>query len=440
MKTGVIPADGMEILEDTRFAAGVYVLPNGLSLAADGITLEGDNTLILSAEGSGVGIRAQGRKGVTLRGLRLSGYYHGIRCDDCEDVTVENVQVRNTSEIEGIETFLYLWLPIEKVYSGAILLNNVRGGVVRNCDLQHQMNGIVLYGCSNLTIERNNASFNSGWGIYLSATNDSRIADNQLDFCNRLFRRPEDGSVRAEADTAAIVLVKSSSRNQFLRNSCIAGGDGIFVAGYEHPGKVDPCNDNLFEDNDCRLSPNNAIESTFSKGNIFRRNNCSRCNYGFWMGFSWDNTLEDNLVEFNRFVGVAAEHAHDFVMRGNTIRLNGEGVRLWTRGGAVVPYWPGFEVSYNMTLENNTFEGNRLGFAGYTGTETREPEAHDYTLRGNIFRDNRVGAQFTRVHDCVVEDNEFTGNVEAALRLLDQPGVRVENNHFANNAVDQDET
>src|SRR4051794_39331244 len=101
MKTGVIPADGMEILEDTRFAAGVYVLPNGLSLAADGITLEGDNTLILSAEGSGVGIRAQGRKGVTLRGLRLSGYYHGIRCDDCEDVTVENVQVRNTSEIEG---------------------------------------------------------------------------------------------------------------------------------------------------------------------------------------------------------------------------------------------------------------------------------------------------------------------------------------------------
>jgi parallel beta-helix repeat protein len=440
MKTGVIPADGMEIREDTCLAPGVYVLPNGLSLAADGITLEGENTLILSAQGSGVGIRAQGRKRITLRGLRLSGYYHGVRCDDCEDVTIENVQVRNTSEIEGIETFLYLWLPIETVYSGAILLNNVRGGVVRNCDLQHQMNGILLYGCSNLTIERNNASFNGGWGVYLSATNDSQIADNQLDFCNRLFRRPEDGSVRAEADTAAIVLVKSSSRNQFLRNSCIAGGDGIFVAGYEHPGKIDPCNDNLFEDNDCRLSPNNAIESTFSKGNIFRRNNCSRCNYGFWMGFSWENILEDNLIEFNRFVGVAAEHAHDFVIRGNTIRLNSEGVRLWTRGGAVVPYWPGFEVSYNMTLENNTFEGNRLGFAGYTGTETREPEARDYTLRGNTFRDNRVGAQFTRVHDCLVENNEFIGNVEAALRLLDQPGVRVENNHFANNAVDQDET
>ena len=397
MRTGVIPADGMEIREDTRFAAGVYVLPNGLSVAADGITLEGDNTLILSAEGRGIGIQAQGRKGITLRGLRLSGYYHGVRCDDCTDVTIENIQVRSTYEIEGIDTFLYLWLPLEKVYSGAILLNNVRGGLVRNCDLQHQMNGILLYGCTNLTIERNNASFNSGWGVYLSATNDSQIADNQLDFCNRLYRRPEDGSVRAEADSAAIVLVKASSRNRFLRNSCIGGGDGIFVAGYEHPGKIDPCNDNLFEDNDCRLSPNNAIESTFSKGNVFRRNNCSRSNYGFWMGFSWENALEDNIIEFNRFVGIAAEHAHDFVMRGNTIRLNGEGVRLWTRGGAVVPYWPGFEVSYNMTLENNTFEGNRLGFAGYTGTETREPEAYGYYLRAQqLQRQSRRGAVYAR--------------------------------------------
>ncbi len=440
MKTGVIPADGMEIREDTRFASGVYVLPNGLNVAADGITIEGDNTVILSAEGIGVGISAQGRKGITLRELRLSGYYHGVRCDDCEDVTLENIQVRNTYEIEGIDTFLYLWLPLEKAYSGAILFNNVRGGVLRNCDLQHQMNGILLYGCANLTIERNNASFNSGWGVYLSATNDCQIADNHFDFCNRLYRRPEDGSVRAEADSAGIVLVKASSRNRFQRNSCIGGGDGIFVAGYEHPGNIDPCNDNLFEDNDCRLSPNNAIESTFSKGNVFRRNHCSRCNYGFWMGFSWENTLEDNIIEFNRFVGVAAEHAHDFVMRGNTFRLNGEGVRLWTRGGAVVPYWPGFEVSYNITLENNTFEGNRLGFAGYTGTETREPEAYGYVLRHNSFKDNRVGAQFSRVHDCVVEDNEFVGNIEAALRLMDQPGVTVTNNHFVNNRVDQDET
>ncbi len=436
MKVGVIPSDGMVIHEDTRFAPGVYTLPNGFSIGSDGITLEGDDTLIVSPKQRGVGISVQGRKQITIRGLRLSGYYHAVRCDDCTDVRVENVQVRGTYEIEGIDTFLYLWLPIEKVYGGAILLHNVSGGTVRNCDLQHQMNGILLYGCANVAVEKNNASFNSGWGVYLSATNDSMIADNQLDFCNRLYRRPEDGSIRAEADTAAIVLVKASSHNRFLRNSCIAGGDGIFVAGYEHPGKIDPCNDNLFEDNDCRLSPNNAIESTFSKGNVFRRNNASRCNYGFWMGFSWENTLEDNLIEFNRFVGIAAEHAHDFTIRHNTIRLNGEGVRLWTRGGVVVPYWPGFEVSYDMTLEDNTFETNHVGFRGYTGDETNAADCHDYHLRGNVFKDNRVGVEFARVQDCSLEENQFTGNVEAGVKLIDQPGVKQVNNQFADNAAD----
>jgi parallel beta-helix repeat protein len=290
-----------------------------------------------------------------------------------------------------------------------------------------------------VTIERNNASFNSGWGVYLSATNDSTIADNQLDFVNRLYRRPEDGSICAEADTAAIVLVKASSHNKFLRNSCIAGGDGVFLCGYEHPGVISPCNDNLFEDNDCRLSPNNAIESTFSKGNIFRRNNCSRSNYGFWLGYSWENVLEDNNVEFNRFVGIAAEHAHDFTIRNNTIKLNGEGVRLWTRGGVVVPYWQGFEVSYGMTLENNTFEANRLGFSGYTGEDVQDQQGHHYHLHHNTFRDNRVGAQFTRVDACTVTDNEFTGNVEAALRLINQPGVELENNRYVDNRVDEDE-
>ena len=118
MKTDVLPLDGMIIREDTRFAPGVYVLPHGLSIEADAVTLEGDNTLIVSGAPEGSGIRAQGRKGITIRGLRLSGYYHGVRLDDCEDVTIENVEVRNSAEIEGIETFLYLWQPLDKVYSG----------------------------------------------------------------------------------------------------------------------------------------------------------------------------------------------------------------------------------------------------------------------------------------------------------------------------------
>lgn len=436
MRKNVVPVNGMVIAEDTQFASGVYILPDGIRIGADGITLCGDNTLILSGAQAGTGIIAEGKRDITLKDLSLSGYYHGVRCDDCENVAVENLRIRDTWEIEGVDTFLYLWLPIEKAYGGALLLHRVHNAVVRACDFQHQLNGILLYDCSSVAVENNNASFNSGWGIYLSATHDSVIRGNRLDFCNRMFRRPNTGEMRAEADAAGIVMVKGASRNQILHNSCVGGGDGIFVAGYEHPGKNTPCNDNLFEDNDCRLSPNNAIESTFSRGNVFRRNNCSQSNYGFWMGFSWENVLEDNIIDQNRYAGVAIEHGYDFAIRQNRISHNGEGVRLWTRGGAVVPYWPGHEVSHTFTLEDNVIEHNGTGFAGYTGDETTEHECHGYTLRRNIFRDNRVGVSFARVRDCVVSGNTFVSNVVSAVRLVGEPGVILADNQHQDNTVD----
>jgi parallel beta-helix repeat protein len=426
----VIPTDGMIITQDTRLAPGVYVLPDGITLDADNITLDGGGALLVSPAYTGEGIRVSGRRGVTIRGVTISGYYHGIRADHSHDLTIENVRIRDTAEIEGIDTFLYLWHPLENVYGGAILCHDVHGGAIRACDVQHQMNGVLLYQSSGLTVEKNNASYNSGWGIYLAASNENIVQDNLLNFCNRLYRRPESGLIRVEADSVGIVLVYGSSRNQFLRNSCMCGGDGIYASGFDFKGNQTPCNDNLFEENDCRYSSNNAIESNFSRGNVFRRNDCSRSNYGFWMGYSWENTLEDNTVEMNHLVGIAVEHGHDFTIRNNRIRQNEEGVRLWTRGGPVVQFWPGHEVSYNFRLENNLIEGNRTGFYGYTGAETTEQECHDYHLHGNVIRDNRTGVRFARVHACTVEGNTFSGNVMSAVQLDGTPGVAVGHNHF----------
>jgi parallel beta-helix repeat protein len=436
MSNLITPTDGMTITEDVTFAPGVYSLPNGLNIAADNVTIDGTGALLVGQEHTGNGIHAENHNNITIRGLAISGYYHGIRMEHCKSINIEDVRIRDTAEIENIDTFLFLWHPLDKVYSGAILFNDVQGGAVRNCDLQHQMNGVLLYGCSGLTIEHNNASFNSGWGVYLSNSSDNEVNDNRLDFCNRVFRRPESGLIRVEADAAGIVLVYSSSRNKFLRNSCMCGGDGIFVAGYDHKGNQGACNDNLFEENDCRYSSNNAIESTFSKGNIFRRNDCSRSNYGFWMGYSWDNVMEDNIIEFNHVVGIAIEHGHHFTIRNNKITHNDEGIRLWTRGGDVVQYWPGHEVSHDFTLEDNLIELNNTGFYGYTGDETTDSQCNQFHLRKNTICDNRVGLRFARVDNCTVEDNTFTNNVEVAVKLAADADVAIGENSFDGNAAD----
>jgi parallel beta-helix repeat protein len=302
--------------------------------------------------------------------------------------------------------------------------------------LQHQLNGVLLYACNAITVDKNNASFNSGWGVYLTSTNDSIVSNNQLDFCDRVYRRPESGAVRVEADSAAIVMVKGSSRNQVLRNSCLCGGDGIFVVGYDYKGSLEPCMDNLFEDNDCRLSPNNGVEYSFCGGGIFRRNDCSRSNYGFWMGYIWDTVVEDNTVEFNRWVGIASERGHGVTLRNNRVRLNGEGIRLWTHGAIHADY-PDFPVAYDYTVADNLIEQNRIGFNGYTESDVPDHLVHDLTLHRNTIKANNIGAQLERVDDIILDKNRFEGNVVAAIRLVDKPGVKHGDNVFADNPIDQ---
>jgi parallel beta-helix repeat protein len=437
MQENVIPLDGMTITQDTRLAPGVYALKEGLKIGADGITLDGNGALLIDESRQGAGIVGSKRRGVTVRNLAISGFYHGLRFDDCQDVQIGAVRVRDTAEIEGIDTFLYLWHPIEQVYSGAILFNNVVGGAIRDCDLQHQMNGILLYSSSNLNVQNNNASFNSGWGVYLSGASDNLIEDNRLDFCNRIYRRPENGSIRVEADAAGIVMVESSCRNKLLRNSCLCGGDGIFIAGYNHQGGKTTCDDNLIEDNDCRLSPNNAIESTFSRGNVFRRNDCSRSNYGFWMGYSWDNVIEDNIVDSCRMVAIAIEHGHGFTIRKNQILNNREGIRLFTRGGSTLEHWPEWVVSYDYTIEDNVIEQNRIGFNGYTGPEIPiEKVSYALTVRNNTIRNNLTGARLHRVRESQLTGNTFDGNVQQAVLLIETPDVTAADNQFSGNGAE----
>src|SRR5262245_52019565 len=136
MNEQVIPVDGLCITEDTRLAPGVYALSRGLIIEADNVVLDGTGTHIVDQSRRGVGVHAEGRHGLTIRGLSLSGFEHGVRLDHCQDVTIDQVTVRNTAEIAGIDTFLYLWHPIDRAYSGAILLNDVHNAVIRGCDLQ----------------------------------------------------------------------------------------------------------------------------------------------------------------------------------------------------------------------------------------------------------------------------------------------------------------
>lgn len=445
MTTPITPTSGLVLRENTRLRPGVYVLPAGLTIAADGVSLDGGGATLVGVGREGAGVSVEGHAGVTIRNLRVCEYYHGLVARNCRDIRLELNRIAATAEVPANTAFLDIWRPAADAYGGAILLDRVEGGEINDNDVQHQMSGLLLYHCRRLNVRRNSAGYNSGFGVYLHDTSDSMFEENWADFCCRY--EPRDGprpvagagaSGHMGADAAGFVIVMRSCRNVFRRNSARLGGDGFFLAGRTPRGEDAGCDDNLFEQNDGSLSPNIAFEATFSRGNVFRGNWADRCNYGFWLGYSARNVLERNRLLFNRQAGVAAEHGVGFTVRDNDFQGNGHGILLWTRyvqefhdalpDNRTVRDWL---IERNRFLRNGTAIGiladRDHGIRPTAPEESGNPELRprDVVVRGNDIQDNRVGIHLARADGTIIEQNTIRGNVEADLRREDDRDTRL---------------
>jgi parallel beta-helix repeat protein len=441
------PADGTAIRESVTLAPGVYHLPRGLLIEADGVTLDGNGATLVGDGRQGAGVRIDGCRNVSVRNLRLRDYYHGVHARACRDIALTGNQITTTDEVAANTVFLDIWRGPEAAYGGAVLLHDVAVGRVENNDLQHQQNGLLTYHCTGLTVTGNNASYNSGWGFHLFGTCDSRFEENHADYCCRF--EPRDAGENAlhyghmGADAAGFLAVYGSCRNTFRRNTARLGGDGFFLAGLTPDGEKRGCDDNLFEENDGSLSPNIAFEATFSRGNVFRGNYADRSNYGFWLGFSWDTTLENNRMVHNRQAGIAVENGHGFVVQGNTFQANGHGVLIWTKHvESFAALFPESRTSYDWTIERNTFARNTTAIriaadqdhgirplpetAVQQGTPETRPR--DHAIRGNDIQNGVVGIELVRADRTTIENNVLRGNARADLRQDDAEGTVARNN------------
>lgn len=427
----VIPEDGMVIERDTTLHPGVYYLPNGLFIAEDGVTLDGNGALIIGKDGEGRGVRVNQRIDVTVRNLRVERFYHGIWVNASANVRIERCQVTRTRELAAPEVFLDVWLSRDEAYGGGIFMSGVIDSFVIDNDVQHQQSGIMLYGCNRVEVARNDASYNSGYGMLLYESSENAIEDNIADYCCRVYASGPTGTPEAEryhngADAAALVIMCNSSRNAIRRNRLRSGGDGVFLGGFHKDQIKVPCNDNVFEFNDGSYSPNIAFEATFSQRNVFRNNRADNCAYGFWLGYSSETAVEANSIKGNRIAGVAIEHGHHNTIAGNAIERNGAGVQLWindddSRGaGTFRQFYPDCAESRETVLAGNTFARNELAVHAWTerGPGYGGPRCHHFTLKDNALRDNRVGVLFERVRESSIHENRFERNFEAGIKLV----------------------
>ena len=102
--------DGLTLHTSLTLAPGTYWLPNGLTIAADNVVLEG-NGAVLIGSGEGVGIRMNGRSHLTLRHFTLQNFHHAIAATDCTQLTLSHITSRATSEVTANTSFLDIWQP-----------------------------------------------------------------------------------------------------------------------------------------------------------------------------------------------------------------------------------------------------------------------------------------------------------------------------------------
>ena len=337
-----------EVARSVRLEAGVRRLKRPLRVVADGIELDlGEAVLEGAAPGTlpdaflGIGIIVEGRKNVTIRGGKLRGFRCAILIKDCENVKIAGVDVsgnfrqhlKSTPEREDPSDWLWPHKNDEqqwrKNYGAGICLENCRNVSVYGCTGRGQQNGIILDRCTGCLVYDNDMSFNSGWGIALWRSSRNLVGHNNFDWCVRGYSH---GVYERGQDSAGILVFEQCNENSFIKNSATHGGDGFFLyAGHETLKKTGAggCNDNVVFGNDFSHAVANAIEATFSRGNLFENNRCDDSNYGIWAGYSYETRIEGNSCRNNTYAGIGIEHGMDNEILNNTIEGNGKGIWLW---------------------------------------------------------------------------------------------------------------
>jgi len=358
----VVPTDGMQISASTTFVPGTYALPNGVAVVADDVALDlGGAVLVGAGTGHGAGVTVASAAGGGRRlanvsvfssapGAALRGYFYGVVADGVADFALSGVDLSFNWLAPNAST---TWLDINarpdlsdrvNLGGGLFLRDALRADVAR-VNASRAENGIDVFSSQLVTVRDSTASYNSGWGVHLFNTTDSAILRNVLDH----NIRPNDG------DSAGILLVFGSHRNRVAENSCQYSGDGFFI-GNENGC---PSNFNVVEDNDCSHADANAFEATFSQGNVFRRNRASFSGYGFWLGYSYNTTVDSNEVIGNGW-GVDIDHGqHNTIVSNWLSNTNGPAVQLSSDGARNFPQpclaLPNETASASTLVLRNTF-------------------------------------------------------------------------------------
>ncbi|MEM3154856.1 MAG: right-handed parallel beta-helix repeat-containing protein [Candidatus Woesearchaeota archaeon] len=101
------PTDGMSIRQNMLLCSDTYDVPNGITIAADGITLDCGTAVLRGVVGeSEIGIRAENVDGITIRNCNILTFTQGIYLKNVTNALIEkNAILKNRIGIRMLDSY-----------------------------------------------------------------------------------------------------------------------------------------------------------------------------------------------------------------------------------------------------------------------------------------------------------------------------------------------
>ena len=373
------------------------------------VILDGDSCTVNGGNYGGYMIKIDNSQRITIKNFdSVFKYKYAVYVSNSSHININgNMFSRNKVDSTG---WIDVWADYTSALGGGVMMYQSRAANIFNNVMKFQNDGVALYHCDSINVHDNDFAWNTSYGVRMFWSDTCHIWNNISNHINRPNTDP--------SDCAAILLI-ISNKNNVENNDFSYSGDGIFLGQYQHSTLQ---NNNYFAYNECSYSPHNAIEATFADGNVYKHNKCNYSPYGFWLGYSFNSTVDSNEVIGNYYSGIAIDRGFNNLISNNTIVNNPNGIELW-KGNPITGYEN--QNSQDYQILGNNLEGNEIAV---TSTNTTHA-----IIRNNQFNYNQQSGVYlagtTAVADSI-SDNLFKLTTSFHIRNFSPTDIFAENNEY----------
>jgi len=291
--------------------------------------------------------------------------------------------------------------------TGIEILSTTKNFVIRNCFIDANLYGILIYIVAYNTVEvDNNIVYNhEDIGIWIMSTDGANVTNNYCD------------------DNTKGIYMESLDAGVVKNNTCINGDTGITGSSADYVNYIQ---------NNCAYNSNYGIYLDNCDSCTVSENICNYNDYhGIYIYLGFGTSVSFNQVHDNNFNGIIIQTAVNDEVINNTVYANG-GVGIYNdrSSNTVIANnslsYDGFRITMSnildyttLTVSNNTVNGKPLGFYYALGEMVLSTD--------NFGQLMLVGCDGTLVKDITIQDTDY------ALSLMGCNSVIVDNCDFDNN-------